>query len=81
MATSYRERAIAVVLTGTGVDGEMGVRAIKQGGGIVIAQDQESSAFYGMPGSAIKSGCVDYVLPLDQIAGTLLELVTTGARS
>jgi two-component system, chemotaxis family, protein-glutamate methylesterase/glutaminase len=81
MAAGYRDRAIAVVLTGTGVDGEMGVKAVKAMGGIVIAQDQKTSEYFGMPGAAIKTGCVDFVLPLDQIAGTLIDLVTTGARS
>jgi two-component system, chemotaxis family, protein-glutamate methylesterase/glutaminase len=81
MAAGYRDRAIAVVLTGTGVDGEMGVKAVKAMGGIVIAQDQKTSEHFGMPGTAIKTGCVDFVLPLDQIAGKLIDLVTTGARS
>lgn len=49
VAASYRERAIAVVLTGTGSDGSMGVQAIKKMGGTVIAQDQRSSEFGGMP--------------------------------
>jgi two-component system chemotaxis response regulator CheB len=81
MAAGFRDRAIAVVLTGTGLDGEMGVRAVKKMGGVVIAQDQATSEYFGMPGAAIKTGCVDYILPLDQIAGTLTSLVTTGARS
>jgi two-component system chemotaxis response regulator CheB len=81
MAAGFRDRAIAVVLTGTGLDGEMGVRAVKKMGGVVIAQDQATSEYFGMPGAAIKTGCVDYILPLDQIAGTLTSLVTNGARS
>jgi two-component system, chemotaxis family, protein-glutamate methylesterase/glutaminase len=78
MAAGYRDRSIAVVLTGTGMDGEMGVRAVKAMGGIVIAQDQETSEFFGMPGAAIKTGCVDFILPLDAIAGTLITLVMGG---
>jgi two-component system chemotaxis response regulator CheB len=81
MAAGFRDRAIAVVLTGTGLDGEMGVRAVKKMGGVVIAQDQATSEYFGMPGAAIKTGCVDYILPLDQIAGTLTSLVTNGACS
>jgi two-component system, chemotaxis family, protein-glutamate methylesterase/glutaminase len=81
MAAGYRERSIAVVLTGTGMDGEMGVRAVKKMGGTVIAQDQETSDYFGMPGAAIKTGCVDLILPLDQIAKTLIALVMNGATS
>jgi two-component system chemotaxis response regulator CheB len=81
IAAGFRERSIAVVLTGTGVDGEMGVRAVKKMGGVVIAQDQDTSEYFGMPGAAIKTGCVDFILPLDKIAGALIALVTTGVRS
>jgi two-component system, chemotaxis family, protein-glutamate methylesterase/glutaminase len=79
VAGSFKERAIAVVLTGTGSDGAMGVKAIKQMGGTVIAQDELSSEFFGMPSAAIQTGCVDFVLSLGEIAGALLTLVETGA--
>jgi len=75
VAASYRERAIAVVLTGSGVDGAMGVRAIKEMGGTVIAQNEETSAFFSMPNAAIGTGGVDFVLPLDEIAPALVSLV------
>jgi two-component system, chemotaxis family, protein-glutamate methylesterase/glutaminase len=75
LAASYRDRAIAVVLTGSGADGGMGVRAIQKMGGTVIAQDQATSAFFGMPDTAIKTGCVDFILPLDEIAPALVTLV------
>jgi two-component system chemotaxis response regulator CheB len=78
VAAAYQKRAIAVILTGTGSDGVMGVRAIKKMGGAVIAQDQETSEFFGMPGGAIQTGCVDFVLPLDDIAPALVTLVNTG---
>jgi two-component system, chemotaxis family, protein-glutamate methylesterase/glutaminase len=78
VAASYRERAIAVVLTGTGSDGAMGVQAIKKMGGTVIAQDEESAEFFGMPGAAIHSGSVDFVLPLDEIPTALVTLVIKG---
>jgi two-component system chemotaxis response regulator CheB len=75
VAASYRKRAIAVVLTGTGSDGSMGIGAIKKMGGTVVAQDQSSAEFSGMPGAAIRSGNADFVLPLDEIAPALVTLV------
>jgi two-component system chemotaxis response regulator CheB len=75
VAAAYGERAIAVVLTGTGKDGSMGVTAIKQRGGTVIVQDEASSEFFGMPSAAIRTGTVDFVLSLDEIPGALQLLV------
>ena len=81
VAASYKERVIAVVLSGTGSDGSMGVKAIKKMGGTVIVQDEQSAEFYGMPGAATQTGCVDFVLPLDEIAPALVTLVSTGEVS
>jgi two-component system chemotaxis response regulator CheB len=75
VAAAYRERAIAVVLTGSGSDGAMGVRAIKKMGGTVIAQDEATSEFFAMPNAAIETGFVDFVLPLDEMAAALVSLV------
>jgi two-component system chemotaxis response regulator CheB len=75
VAAAYGERAIAVVLTGTGHDGSLGVTAIKQRGGTVIAQDESSSEFFGMPSAAIRTGAVDFVLPLDEIPLALITLL------
>ena len=75
VAAAYGERAIAVVLTGTGHDGAMGVTAIKKRGGTVIVQDEASSEFFGMPSSAIKTGTVDFILALDEIAAALQTLL------
>ena len=75
-AGSYRERVIAVILTGSGVDGSMGVKAVKEKGGTVIAQDEASSQFFGMPGAAIQTGAVDFVLSLDEIGPALVALTT-----
>ena len=76
VAASFQERAIAVVLTGMDGDGADGVKAIKNMGGTVIAQDEASSDFFSMPNAAIKTGDVDLILPLDAIAPALLKLVT-----
>src|SRR5947208_14682324 len=78
VAASYKERAIAVVLSGTGSDGSLGVGAIKKMGGTVIAQDQDSAEFFGMPSAAIKSGHADFILRLDEIPLALTTLVTEG---
>ena len=75
-AAAYKERAIAVVLSGTGRDGAMGVKAIKMMGGTVIVQDEKTSQFFGMPGAAQQTGLVDFILPLPEIAPALRTLVT-----
>jgi two-component system chemotaxis response regulator CheB len=75
VAAAYGQRAIAVVLTGTGKDGSMGVTAIKQRGGTVIAQDEASSEFFGMPSAAIRTGAVDFVLSLEEMPPALQLLV------
>jgi two-component system chemotaxis response regulator CheB len=77
-ADAYAGRAVAVVLTGTGRDGDAGVCAVKAAGGIVIAQDPETCEFLGMPAAAIATGCVDYVLPLEGIGPALVALAVKG---
>lgn len=74
-AACFQERVIAVVLTGMDSDGKDGVVAVKRAGGKVIAQDEATSEFFSMPNNAIQTGCVDYILPLPEIAPTLLKLV------
>jgi two-component system chemotaxis response regulator CheB len=78
VAAVFKQRAVAVVLTGTGSDGSMGLRAIKSTGGTVIVQDEASSEFFGMPGEAIRTGHADFVLPLDEIGPALITLIMRG---
>ena len=66
---------IGIVLTGMGKDGAEGIRHLKQMGGITIAQDQQSSAIYGMPKAAVQTGAVDFILPPKKIAAKLMELL------
>jgi two-component system, chemotaxis family, protein-glutamate methylesterase/glutaminase len=81
VAASHKQRAIAVVLTGSGSDGAMGIRAIKKTGGTVIVQDERTSEFFGMPGAAIQTGGADFILPLDEIAPALILLVNEGIKN
>jgi two-component system chemotaxis response regulator CheB len=80
VAASHKERSIAVVLTGTGSGGSMGmgVQAIKKMGGTVICQDVDTAEFSGMPLAALESKCVDFSLPLEEIAAALVTLVMKG---
>jgi two-component system, chemotaxis family, CheB/CheR fusion protein len=73
LAEAYSERAICVILSGTGADGSLGLRAIKASGGLVVAQDPADSAYDGMPQSAIATGAVDLVLPVAGIADALVK--------
>ncbi|NOU28443.1 MAG: PAS domain-containing protein [Polyangiaceae bacterium] len=72
LALEYGERAAGVVLSGTGSDGVRGVRAIKEGGGLVIVQDPITAKFDGMPRAAISTGHADYIVPVSTIPKTLI---------
>jgi two-component system, chemotaxis family, CheB/CheR fusion protein len=72
LAQDQRERAIGIVLSGTGSDGTLGVRAIKGEGGMVMAQSPESTEYDGMPRSAIATGLVDYELPAADMPAQLM---------
>ncbi len=72
LAEDQQERAIGVVLSGTGSDGTLGLREIKARNGLAVVQDPEGAQYDGMPRSAIHTGLVDYVLPADRIPQALL---------
>ncbi len=73
-AKAYGGRVCGVMLTGMGRDGAEGLRAIKEAGGPTLAQDETTSAVFGMPRAAIELGAVDKVLPIEDIARALVEL-------
>lgn len=74
LAKEQQERAIGVVLSGTGSDGTLGIEAIKGEGGITFAQDERTAKYFGMPASAIASGSVDFVLSPPEVAKELSRI-------
>src|SRR3954470_9239488 len=77
LAATYDDECLAVLLTGSGNDGTVGARAVKRAGGTVLAQDEATSEYFGMPGAAIDAGVVDRVLPLDAIAPAVVDFVAS----
>ncbi|WP_223274693.1 chemotaxis protein CheB [Tateyamaria sp. syn59] len=80
LANEQGENCMGIVLSGTGSDGSYGVQAIREVGGITIAQDPASAKYDGMPTSAIETGCVDLTLSPEQI-GTHLEKILAQPRN
>ena len=85
LAVTAGPRAVVVVLSGTGHDGQAGIRAVHRCGGSVLAQDEASARQFGMPSAAIATGLVHAVHPLDDLASVIVEtlhiLTTGGAES
>jgi two-component system chemotaxis response regulator CheB len=71
VAKHWGDGVLAIVLTGMGDDGREGVRAIKQAGGQVVAESEQTAVVFGMPQQAIRTGAVDAVLPLPEIAAVI----------
>ncbi|MFB3923239.1 MAG: chemotaxis protein CheB [Terriglobia bacterium] len=74
LASDRGAKGIGVILSGTGTDGTLGLKAIKAEGGITFAQDENSAKYPGMPASAVASGCVDFVLSPEEIAHELVRI-------
>ncbi len=75
LAEDYADRAIGIILSGTGSDGAIGIRAIKEAEGLVLVQSPETSQFDGMPQSAIQTGDIDVICAPDMMPQTLCKLV------
>jgi two-component system CheB/CheR fusion protein len=80
LAEVHRERAIGIVLSGTGADGSAGIGRLKEHGGIVMAQLPADAEYDGMPSNAIATGKVDIVLPVAEMPGRLVQLWTNARR-
>ncbi len=75
VSQSLGSNTIGVILTGMGKDGAVGIKEIQETGACTIAQDEETSVVWGMPGEAVKLGGIDKILPLNKVADTLIELI------
>ncbi len=79
VAQNVAANALGILLTGMGDDGARGLEEMHDAGAATIAQDERTSIVWGMPGEAVKLGCVDSVLPLEKIAGHIVNLVKKSA--
>ncbi len=77
LAKNYEERAIGVILSGSGSDGTHGLRAINEAGGIALVQDPETAEFDGMPRSAIATGVVNQILPPQELAQLIYQCIVS----
>ncbi len=75
LAEDQAEKAVAIILSGTGSDGMRGIRAVKEYGGMVMVQDEETAKFDGMPRAAISTGLADFVLAPEKMPPQLLAFV------
>ncbi|UCH45464.1 MAG: chemotaxis response regulator protein-glutamate methylesterase [Nitrospiraceae bacterium] len=75
VADCYPAQMLGVILTGLGNDGEKGMKAIKDSGGRTIAESEESCVVYGMPKAVVNSGLADKIVPVDEVAGEIMNSV------
>lgn len=73
LAADQGERAVAIILSGTGSDGARGIRAVKEAGGMIMVQAEASAKFAGMPASAIATGAADFILPVEEMPKQLVS--------
>ncbi|CCQ11580.1 Chemotaxis protein methyltransferase CheR [Pseudoalteromonas luteoviolacea B = ATCC 29581] len=81
LAESEQHNAIGIVLSGTGSDGSRGVQALKEVGGLVMCQDPKETQFDGMPVNAINTGCVDFVLSVEDMPSHIQDFISSPHRS
>lgn len=74
------KNAVGVILTGMGADGKSGMRALKEAGARTLAQDRDSCVVFGMPKAAIETGCVDAIVPIEEMADEILRSVTVAKQ-
>src|SRR5581483_4330838 len=77
-AEARRDMVAGIVLSGWGTDGTLGLKTIKERGGLTVAQKPETAKHDGMPRSAVESGVVDYVLPVEEIPVTIVDYFKHG---
>ncbi len=75
VAKAAGPNCIGILLTGMGADGAQGLKAIRDAGGATIAQDQESSLIWGMPGAAVKIDAAEFIVPLSEISQKILQII------
>lgn len=73
LANDLKEKAVCIILSGTGSDGSLGAKAVKAELGMVMVQDPDTAAYDGMPRAAIAVGVADFILPAENMAGQLIE--------
>ncbi len=75
LAQDQKEKAVAIVLSGTGTDGTRGIKAVKGEGGMTMVQDEKQAKYNSMPRNAINTGVVDFILPVEKMYGELVKYV------
>jgi two-component system CheB/CheR fusion protein len=80
LADVHRERSVSIVLSGTGSDGALGLRHVKERGGVTLAQSPGDAEYDGMPLAAIATGAVDFVMPVIDMPAKLVDIWTNAQR-
>lgn len=75
LAADFGKKAIGIILSGTGSDGTLGIKAVKEAGGMVVVQDEKTAKFDGMPKSSIATGVVDFILPPSKMPEAIVNYI------